>query len=245
MDTRLAVVTGGTRGLGLAIARRLAADGFLPVLVYARDEAAADAARAELSAAGHRVHCARADVGDAAALEQLAARLESELGPVEALVHGAFRGGRPARKVHEIPPEAWIEDLHTNLSGAFFAARAFLPAMRSRGRGRVVLIGSLAERGERGRAAYTVAKSGLVGLARVLAQEYARDGITANVVSPGFIDAGAFLNLSAEIREACARQVPAGRLGRAEEIAAAVAYLVGPDAAYTTGQVLAVNGGAR
>jgi NAD(P)-dependent dehydrogenase (short-subunit alcohol dehydrogenase family) len=117
--------------------------------------------------------------------------------------------------------------------------------MRSRGRGRVVLIGSLAERGERGRAAYTVAKSGLVGLARVLAQEYARDGITANVVSPGFIDAGAFLNLSAEIREACARQVPAGRLGRAEEIAAAVAYLVGPDAAYTTGQVLAVNGGAR
>jgi len=234
---RLAVVTGGTRGLGLAISRRLAREGLSVVMLYRKDEAAAEAALAEVP--GGRAE--RVDVSDETEVEAFAARL----GPAEVLVHSALRSGRPAAKTHELSPAAWREDLAVNLTGPFLVTRALIPGMLARGFGRVVFIGSLAMRGERGRVAYTVAKNGLVGLARTIAHEYARSGITANVVSPGFIEAGAFLRLDDKIREAAAAQVPMKRLGDPEEVAAAVWYLCGPGSGYTTGQVLEVDGGTR
>ncbi|MBI2375226.1 MAG: SDR family oxidoreductase [Deltaproteobacteria bacterium] len=239
-DRSVAVITGGTRGLGLAIAERLAHAGHELVLVYHADEASAEAARAELAAVTS-VRLEKADVSSPAQVEALAARLGSR---VDVLIHSALRSGRPPRKTHELEVEAFTEDLSTNLIGAFTVCRAVLPAMMSRGFGRIVLVGSLAMRGEPGRVAYSVAKAGLVGLAKTIAKEYAKHGITANVVNPGFINAGAFSRLSQEIRERAVAGVPARRAGTAGEVAEAVMYLVGPGSGYVTGQVLSVDGGA-
>jgi NAD(P)-dependent dehydrogenase (short-subunit alcohol dehydrogenase family) len=115
--------------------------------------------------------------------------------------------------------------------------------MVARRAGRVVFIGSLAMHGERGRAAYVTAKAGLAGLSRAVALEYARSGITSNVVAPGYLDAGAFLGLPPDVREAAEKRVPVGRLGRADEVAELVHYLTRPEAAYVTGQVLGIDGG--
>lgn len=241
---RIAVVTGGTRGLGRAISVRLAEDGFAVRMVFRADEDAALETRAHIEAAGGDAVMHRVDVSDPEAVAQFAEEALSG-GGVDAVVHSAFRSGRPARKTHDCPIDAWNEDLATNLTGPFLVSRAFLGAMRQAKHGRIVFIGSLAMRGERGRVAYTVAKNGLVGLAKTIAQEYARDGITANVVSPGYIDAGAFRNLDDKIKEAAARRVPRGVLGTAEEVADAVAYFCSPSSGYTNGQVLDVDGGTR
>ena len=138
----------------------------------------------------------------------------------------------------------WTEDLTTNLTGPLILTRAVLPHMVSRNYGRIVFIGSLAMRGERGRVAYVTAKNGLVGLAKACAQEYARQGITANVVAPGYIEAGAFLRLPPPVREAAIAKVPQGRLGTADEVAELVHYLASPAAGYVTGQVIGIDGGA-
>ena len=241
----VAVVTGGTRGIGRAISLRLAREGVTVVMVYRNDDQAAQAALSDVAKLQPDAQIEKVDVSDAQAVDDLAARVHARHGGAEILVHAALRSGRPARKTHEVPVQAWREDLETNLTSAFLVSRAFLPAMIDGGHGRVVLIGSLAMRGERGRVAYSVAKNGLVGLARTMAQEYARNGITANVVSPGFIDAGAFLKLDDAIKDVARKRVPSRALGTAEQVADAVWYLVGPQAGYTTGQVLEVDGGAR
>jgi 3-oxoacyl-[acyl-carrier protein] reductase len=241
----VAVVTGGTRGIGRAISLRLAREGVTVVMVYRRDDQAAETALLQARALQADAQIEKLDVSDAEAVDAFAARISATHGGAEIVVHAAFRSGRPARKTHEVSAQQWREDLDTNLTSAFLVSRGFLPAMIERNHGRIVLIGSLAMRGERGRVAYSVAKNGLVGLARTMAQEYARNGITANVVSPGFIDAGAFLNLDPAIKEAARKMVPSRTLGSGAQVADAVWYLVRPEAGYTTGQVIAVDGGAR
>lgn len=239
MGGKVALVTGGTRGLGLVMAQRLFADGFVPALLYRSDDAAAAEATATMP--GSRAY--QADISDRASVDAAVARANEELGPIEVLINNAYRAGRTPKKTHEVDPSEFAEDISTNLVGQFYVTRACIPSMLARGFGRIIFIGSIAVRGERGRVAYACAKSALVGFAKTVALEYAKEGITSNVLSPGFINSGAFLRFSEEIRERALKQVPAKRPGEAEEIAAAVSYLCSEGAAYTTGQVLTIDGG--
>lgn len=240
----VAIVSGGTRGLGLAISQRLARAGHTPAMLYRADEAAAAEALAQVQAVAPGALTVRADIAEPDSVARAVAEVEARLGAASVLVNNAFASTGAPRKVHELDPETWARGLDTNLSGAFLLTRAALPSMLAAGFGRVVFVGSLAARGEPGRSIYATAKSGLVGLMRTVAKEYAQHGVTANMVSPGFMDAGAFLRLEPEVRERAAKSVPMRRLGRAEEVAEAVAYFASREAGYTTGQVLGVDGGA-
>jgi NAD(P)-dependent dehydrogenase (short-subunit alcohol dehydrogenase family) len=239
MSGKVALVTGGTRGLGLAMASRLFADGFVPALLYRSDEAAAEEAVSAMP--GARAY--QADISDRAGVDAAVAKVNAELGPIEVLINNAYRAGRTPRKTHEVDPGEFAEDISTNLVGQFYVTRACIPSMLAKGFGRIIFIGSIAVRGERGRVAYATAKSALVGFAKTVALEYAKEGITSNMVSPGFIESGAFLRFSEEIRERALKLVPAKRPGRAEEIAEVIAYLCSEKAGYTTGQVLTIDGG--
>ena len=243
MSDRIAIVTGGTRGIGFAISQALAAEGLHVFMVYRRNLDAAEEALRQIADLGGHACIHQVDVSQPPQVAAFVASIVSQHGGIDVLVHSAFRSGRPAAKTHELDVAAWQEDLATNWTGAFVVSRACLPSMLERKSGRIVFIGSLAARGERGRVAYAVAKNGVVGLAKTIAQEYARDGITANVVSPGYIDAGAFVTLDEKVKTAAAKQVPQRRLGTAGEVAKAVVYFASEESAYTTGQVLNVNGG--
>ena len=241
MNSQVAIVTGGTRGIGLAISRALGEAGASVIMVYRENEETAELALSHMAGTDGSLY--RADVRNPNEMRKMVKTIGELYGPVNTLVHSAFRSGRTPQKVHELEVSAFMEDIETNLTGAFIASRACLPTMIAQKWGRIIFIGSLAMRGERGRVAYSVAKNGVVGLCKTIAQEYARTGITANVVSPGYIDAGAFVTLDDKIKAAAAKQVPQGRLGQAEEIAKAVCYFASEDSGYTTGQVLNVNGG--
>ena len=243
MLNRIAIVTGGSRGLGRSISQQLSKLGAHVVMVYRKNKTEADAALKEIQDAGGSASLHQADISQAQEVETMISSVTDNHGRVDILVHSAFRSGRKPAKTHELDLEAWTDDLATNLTGAFLVSRACLKPMLEQTYGRIVFIGSLALRGERGRVAYTVAKNGVVGLSNTIAQEYARSGITSNVVSPGYLDAGAFLNLDPSIKEAAAKQVPQRRLGSAKEVAQSVAYFASEDAGYTTGQILNVNGG--
>lgn len=241
---RAAIISGGTRGLGLAIAERLADAGFTPVMLYHQDHDAARIALERLRPKRPKAMAISCDVAEPAAVAEMMATVSAELAAIPVLVNNAFRSTGAPKKVHELDPEAWFSGITTNLSGAFVLTRAVLPSMLAERHGRIIFVGSLAARGEPGRAIYAAAKNGLIGLMKTIAKEYAQDGITSNMVSPGFMDAGAFLRLDQEVRDRAAKSVPMKRLGRAEEVAEAVAYFASPAAAYTTGQILGVDGGA-
>ena len=243
MSTRVAIITGGTRGLGLGIAKTLLQEGLRVALVYKSDEKQAEEAIVSLSDLPGAATAHRVDVTDENAVRQFCEDIASAHGSLDILIHGALKSGRKPQKTHEIDPSAFQEDLSVNLFGAFVMTRFCLPHMLKQKNGRIVYIGSLAMRGERGRVAYSTAKNGIVGLAKTVAQEYAREGITANVVSPGYIESGAFLNLSEQIQQAAKSKVPVGRLGLESEVSEAVKYFVSQEAGFTTGQVLHVNGG--
>lgn len=241
---RVALITGGTRGIGRAISMRLAEDGLLVALAFRDDQSSADEAIAALRTHDPTARAYRADITDPASVDTLVNSVRGDIGPIEVLINNAYRAGRAPKKTHETAPDELREDLATNLVGQFLVTRACLPSMLEKRYGRIVFIGSIAMRGERGRVAYAIAKSGLVGLTKTIAQEYAKEGITANILSPGFVEAGAFVRMPPEVRERALRTVPSRRAGRAEEIAAAVSYLCSEDSGYTTGQILGVDGGA-
>lgn len=245
MTGRIALITGGTRGIGRAIAEALARAGHALALVYCADADAADEARATLGAAGARVHTVAADIARPGEAERAVREVEAALGAPTILVNNAFRGGRPPLKTHEVAAEHFAEDLSTNVGGPFLVTRAVLPRMVEAGFGRIVFVGSLAARGEPGRVAYATAKAALTGLSGTIAQEYARHGVTSNVVNPGFIAAGAFERLPEDIRARALRSVPSRRAGAGEEVAALVTHLCSEAAGYLTAQVIGVDGGAR
>lgn len=248
MQDRVTVITGGGRGLGRAIALSLArkAEGRSLALCYRSDRESAEQtlAQVHLHAPNSRIY--PLDIADATQVQSTIDQINEALGPIDTLINNAFKSRAQApKKVHEIDPQDWLEDLATNLSGHFLMARACLPSMRTLAWGRIVFIGSLAQRGEAGRAAYSTAKRGLVGLSNTLAQEYAREGITSNVVHPGFIEAGAFMRLTEEIQARALKRVPSRKAGKPEQVAALIAHLCSDEGGYINGEELRVDGGAR
>ncbi len=237
-EGRVALVTGSSRGIGLAVARRLAAGG-AKVAVTARKLADAERAAEGLPTPGLPVAL---EVSDAASVAAAVARVLEAWGRIDILVNNA--GLTRDNLVLRLKPEDWQTVLDANLTGAFLCAKECLRPMVKARRGAIVnvssVVGSL---GNAGQANYCASKAGLEGLTRALAREYANRGIRVNAVAPGFIATDMTEALGEKAAEAFISQIPAGRLGTPEDVAEAVAYLAADGAAYVTGQVLHVNGG--
>lgn len=239
---RVALITGGTRSIGRAIALRLARDGFVPVVNFRDDEAAAARAVTALRKFAPRALMLRADVTDPAQAASLLQTVLDRFGRLDALVNNV--GPLLYKNWFETSPEEWQAMFAGNLHSAFYCTRAAVPAMRAAGGGAVVNIGSPAAavvRGVPNATAYAIAKTGLIQFSKSVARTEGRHGIRANVVSPGYVQTEEYPPPAD--RAAMIAQVPLGRLGTPEEIAAAVAWLVSPEAAYVNGAVVDVGGG--
>jgi len=237
------LVTGGARGIGRAIARRLAEEG-CAVGVLDLDGDGASAAAAELRAAGGRAAALACDLRDGPAVERAVAACERELGPLFGLVNNA--GWDRAADFVDTDAAFWRQVIDVNLYGPLHVTRAVLPGLLERGAGRVVSIASDAGRvGSSGEAVYAACKGGIVAFTRSVAREVARRGVTLNCVSPGPTDTEllATIDPTGRLQQALARAIPMGRVGRADDIPGAVAFLLSDDAAFVTGQVLSISGG--
>ncbi len=240
MTALRALVTGGSRGIGRAMALRLAKDGGR-VAVAARTVAAAGETCEAIRQAGGEAQPFAADLSVFAEAEGLVVQAAAALGGLDLLVNNA--GLTKDGLVLRMSEADWDAVLDANLKGAFACAKAAVKAMLKTG-GRIVNVSSVVgAMGSPGQANYVASKAGLIGLTKALAREYAGRGILVNAVAPGFIETDMTRGLSDKVKDELLRQVPLGRFGQADEVAGAVAFLAGPDAAYITGQVIHVNGG--
>jgi len=240
---RVALVTGGTRGIGKAIALRLAGEG-ADVAVASHSSDGTPVVR-ELESAGVRATAVRGDLSDPEQVGELFAAVRAALGDVDILVNNAAIADPQYSRAWELEPAGWSRMMAVNLDGVFFCCAQALPAMKARGWGRIVNISSTSGiTGGTSGVHYAASKGGVIALSKALAREVAGLGITVNVVAPSKVDTGMFRAAvaPAERQDTIAR-IPVGRLGRPEEIAEAVAYFAGEQAGYTTGQVLVVSGG--
>jgi 3-oxoacyl-[acyl-carrier protein] reductase len=239
LNGRIALVTGGSRGIGLAVARALAEGGAV-VAVAARDAARAEAAAGELPGEGHRGYSV--DVADPESVGALMERVESELGAPDVLVNNA--GITRDNLLMRLKDDDWAQVLDTNLRGAFNTIRAASRGMMKKRGGRIINISSVVGlTGNKGQANYAASKAGLIGLTKAVAKELASRGILVNAVAPGYIETDMTAELPEAARESLLSQIALGRLGRPEDIASVVRFLAGPGASYITGQVLVVDGG--
>lgn len=235
----VALVTGGSRGIGRAIARRLAADG-ARVVVTSRSEERAAAVADQLPGGGHLG--AACDVSDRQSVDALVARIDDEVGPLEIVVNNA--GVTEDNLLMRLSDDAWDTVLDTNLKGAFNVTRAVSRGLMKRRSGRIINITSVVGlTGNRGQVNYAASKAGLVGLTKAVAKELASRNVLCNAVAPGFIETDMTADLTEETRSALQDQIALGELGDPEDVAGVVAFLAGPDAGYMTGQVLVVDGG--
>ena len=234
---RVAVVTGGTRGIGAAVSVALKKAGHTVAAVYAGNDEAAAAFTRETGIAAYRF-----DVSDYKASEDGVKRIASELGPVEVLVNNA--GITRDAVLHRMTPEQWNAVIQTNLTSCFNMCRLVIDSMRERGFGRIVNIGSInGQAGQYGQVNYAAAKSGIHGFTKALAQEGASKGITVNAIAPGYTETDMVSAVPANVLEKIVAKIPVGRLGKADEIARGVMFLIADDAGFITGSTLSINGG--
>ena len=240
---RRALVTGGTRGIGLATALGLAQAGAAVAVSWAHSREDASAALATLTASGARAHGVRADVGDPAAVRGMFAEIAEALGgPPDVLVNNAAITEDGLLMM--LPEEAWDRVVRTDLTGASLCCRLALRGMIAARWGRIVnVVSPAAFLGQEGASNYAAAKAGLVALTKSLAREVARFGVTVNAVSPGLVETQLLATLPAARRQEMDRHVALGRPGTPEEIAAAILFLASPAASYVTGTTLHVDGG--
>jgi acetoacetyl-CoA reductase len=234
---RVAIVTGGTRGIGEAISIMLNDMGLKVAANYAGNEERAREFTERTGIASYKW-----DVSDHEACQDGARRVEADLGPIDVLVNnaGITRDSTMKRMDHQ----KWQDVIDTNLGGCFNMAKAVFEGMIGRGYGRIVNIGSInGQAGQYGQVNYAAAKSGIHGFTKALAQEGARFGVTVNAIAPGYIDTDMVAAVPEEVLGKIVARIPVGRLGRADEIARGVAFLVGEDAGFITGSTLSINGG--
>jgi acetoacetyl-CoA reductase len=234
---RVALVTGGTRGIGRAIVERLKADGMAVAAGYSGNDAAAEACARELG-----VMVIKGNVGHFEDCQRAAAAVEAELGPIDVLVNnaGITRDG----VFHKMTPDQWSDVIRVNMDSLFNMTRQVIEGMRERGWGRIVNISSInGQKGQMGQTNYSAAKAGMIGFTKALALENARKGVTVNCIAPGYIDTEMVQAVPEKVLEGIIAQIPVGRLGRGDEIADMVAFLAGERAGYVTGATLALNGG--
>jgi len=241
MASRVALVTGGTGGIGTAICKRLIAGGYKVATNY-RNEEKARAWQAQMRSDGYEVALAKGDVSNYAEAEAMVHDVERQLGPVDVLINnaGITRDGT----FHKMTPEQWQEVINTNLNSVFNVTRPVIEGMRARKWGRIVQISSInGQKGQYGQANYAAAKAGMHGFTISLAQENAKFGITVNTVSPGYIGTDMVMAVPEDVRAKIVAQIPTGRLGNPDEIAYAVSFFLPDEAGWITGANLSANGG--
>jgi acetoacetyl-CoA reductase len=234
---RVALVTGGTRGIGRAITERLKADGLKVAAGYSGNEEAAEACARELG-----VMVVKGNVGVFDDCRRAVEQIEAELGPIDVLVNnaGITRDG----VFHRMAPEQWSEVIRVNMDSLYNMTRHVIEGMRERGFGRIINISSInGQKGQMGQTNYSAAKAGMLGFTRALALENAKKGVTVNAIAPGYIDTEMVQAVPEKVLQGIIDQIPVGRLGRGEEIADVVSWLAGERAGYVTGATLTINGG--
>ncbi|QUD89901.1 acetoacetyl-CoA reductase [Phenylobacterium montanum] len=235
--TRVAVVTGGTRGIGRAICQQLKADGLRVAAFYAGNDEAARACREELD-----ILALKCDVAESLECRSALKEVEELLGPIDVLVNNA--GVTHDMALHKMEDAAWDQVIRVDLSGLYNMTRPVIGGMRERGHGRIVNIASInGQKGQFGQTNYAAAKAGVIGFTKALALETARKGITVNAVAPGYIDTDMVAHVPAEVLTHIKADIPVGRLGQPEEVARCVAFLAAEGQGFITGATLTINGG--
>ena len=234
---RVAIVTGGTRGIGRAVSEKLKADGFQVAALYGGDEAAACGCRDALE-----ILVLKCDVADRAACAAALGEVEERLGPVDVLVNNA--GVTRDATLHKMKPADWDEVIQVDLCGLYNMTRPVIGGMRERGYGRVINIASInGQKGQLGQTNYAAAKAGVIGFTKALALEAAAKGVTVNAIAPGYIDTDMLAHVPPAVLDAIKADIPVGRLGRPDEVARCVAFLAAEEQGFITGATLSVNGG--